>query len=182
VGRAGLLADKRTGDPLRRIPAPGENLGRPAHEFIAQHWPPAEQHGGPFVLVVQAKPTINRCHGSDTGTRGRPDPGLPALPVLLVPLGPPAMDGGPLPSSPAGLRPASQFRAPTKTGSVLGPTPTMTAPDLHASAPQGRPMFPRQPGKHVLGQIRQASGGTRHAQVQRAGCCVACRTPDDRVG
>jgi hypothetical protein len=24
-------------------------------------------------------------------------------------------------------------------------------------------MFPRQPGKHVLGQIRQASGGTRQA-------------------
>ena len=40
-------------------------------------------------------------------------------------------------------------------------------------------MFPRQPGKHVLGQIRQASGGTRQAD-RRGSRCDELREPPNR--
>ena len=41
-----------------------------------------------------------------------------------------------------------------------GPPPSRSAASK-PSGPARPPMFPRQPGKHVLGLIRQASGGTR---------------------
>ena len=58
-----------------------------------------------------------------------------------------------------------------------GPPPSRSAASK-PSSPARPPMFPRQPGKHVLGLIRQSSGGTRHSgraeplcgTLRRAGC------------
>jgi len=66
---------------------------RTAHEVIVQHRPAAEQHGGPFVLVVQAEPAVTRCRGGVAGAGILPEAGTPALPVLPVPFGPLTVDG-----------------------------------------------------------------------------------------
>jgi hypothetical protein len=43
-------------------------------------------------------------------------------------------------------------------------TTTQPARSIKPSSTARPPMFPRQPGKHVLGLIRQASGGTRQSR------------------
>ena len=62
-------------------------------------------------------------------------------------------------------------RSPSRSGQTTsapsaGP-PTSQSATCKPSGPARPPMFPRPPGKHVLGQNRQSSGGTRQSQVQR---------------
>ena len=68
-------------------------------------------------------------------------------------------DVPPAPASPGGSRQPDQLLI--RPG---GPPPRRSAASKPSSTAR-LPMFPRPSGKHVLGQIRKASGGTRHGTL-----------------
>src|SRR5258705_5891550 len=69
---------------LRALLHPGR--GWSALKVIAQHRP-AARHEVIFVRIVQGPPAVALVHEPVTGGLVLPEPGPPALPVLLVPFG-----------------------------------------------------------------------------------------------
>jgi transcriptional regulator with XRE-family HTH domain len=67
---------------LRALPRLGR--GRPAHDVISDHRPPARREVV-FVRVVQRPPAIALVHWPGPGSLVLPEPGPPAFPVPLVP-------------------------------------------------------------------------------------------------
>jgi transcriptional regulator with XRE-family HTH domain len=114
---------------------------RAAHELIAQHRPAAQEHRGPLILIVQAQPAVTWRRDHVTRSDIHPEPGPPPLPVLLIPLGPLAV----------------QFGRADRLGDVIqGDT---TAP------PSARTTF----GEAVLGEHPQRGRRRRRAQPGRPG-------------
>lgn len=80
--------------PLALRGISGPDRWRPADDIAGEHRPPAEQRRLPFALVVHWPKAVTRCHDGVTPAGILRESGPPALPVLLVPIGPLALDLG----------------------------------------------------------------------------------------
>jgi len=120
--------------------------GWPPDDFVGEHRPPAG-HEVVLIRVIQAQPAVALVHRPVPGRLVHRQPGPPALPVLLVPLGPLAV----------------QVSRPGRRGYRVKVRIT-TAPATAAAD-----------GEPVLGQDPQRGRRRRRAQPGRPGHLGAAR-------
>ena len=147
------LDPDRAGHPdvLRpRHPGPAPHLAQPADLGpgpAAARRPPGRAAAPPLGRAGH-RPAGGQQHRRDHGRRAEDRPGPASTP------------GGSSPSTSPPIRsPSTSARTPAPSG---GPPPSRSAASKPSSTAR-LPMFPRQSGKHVLGLIRQESGGTRQS-------------------